>query len=127
MQFVVSGGVIASAAATGMIPGQYQAGMMGMEQGWPQSGVGFGGRHGGGFPNQGGGPGYGHTGAGFEQKSDAIVLGGGESGDKGSNTTTTVQSPLQTTQMSSPPGGGGPGGMQRLGDNWIFVRDEAKV
>lgn len=140
MQFVMSGGIIASAAAAGMIPGQYQDSMMGIEQVWPQSGTGFGGRQGGGvgFLNQGGGSGYGHVdtrngqqqwgghaGAGYEQKSDAIVLGGGEDASNGNNTV-SVQSPPQPAPTSSPFGeAGGLGGrMQRVGDKWEFVRDE---
>jgi len=137
MQFVMSGGVIASAAAAGIIPGQYQAGMVGIEHGWPQSGAGFGGG-GGGFQNQGGGSEYGHgdvrngqrqrgdrTHEGYEQKSDAIVLGGGDGTSNGSNTM-TIQSPPQTAHMSSPPGGGGLGSSMRGAGDWVFVRDEMK-
>ena len=106
MQFVMSGGVIASAAAAGMIPGQYQNGMMGMEQLWAQSGGGQWSGPGGGYPNGGGGPAYGNgntrssqqqrggynKGTSYQQNSDAIVLGGGD-----------VNSESDEMQVESPP------------------------
>jgi len=139
MQFVMSGGVIASAAAAGMIPGQYQTGMMGVEHGWLQSGggqwAGPSGVIGGGYPNRGSGPGYGNNGTarnsqqqrgvymGYQQSSDAIVLGGGDVSSE--NDAMQVESPPHTAQVSSPSGEGegGPGRMQRVGDKWVFVRD----
>jgi protein NRD1 len=136
MQFVMSGGVIASAAAAGMIPGQYQTGMMGMEQGWLQSGggqwAGPSGSLGGGYPNQGGGPGYGNGNArnsqqqrggfmGYQQSSDAIVLGGGDVSSE--NDAMQVESPPHPAQGSPPSGEGGGGRMQRVGDKWLFMRD----
>jgi len=136
MQFVMSGGIIASAAAAGMIPGQYQTGMMSMEEGWPQSGGGQwagpgGGGMQGGYLNRGGGPGYGNGRnsqqrggyMGYQQSSDAIVLGGGDVSSE--SDAMQVESPPPTAQASPPSGeGGGPGGrMQRVGDKWLFVRD----
>jgi protein NRD1 len=138
MQFVMSGGIIASAAAAGMIPGQYQ-GMMGIGEGWSQSGAGqWAGAAGvvaGGYPNQGDGPGYGSGNArnnqqqrggykamGYQQNSDAIVLGGGDVSSEGE--AMQVESPPPVDQASPLSGEGGLGGrMQRVGDKWVFVRD----
>lgn len=134
MQFVMSGGVIASAAAAGMIPGQYQNGMLGMEQGWPQSGGGLwagpgpGGGGMGGYPNRGGGPTYGNGNGrnsqqqrggytGHQQDSDAVVLGGGDISNE--NDMMQIESPPPA--QASPPSG--EGRMQRIGDGWMFTRD----
>ena len=134
MQFVMSGGVIASAAAAGMIPGQYQTGMVGMEQGWAQSGGGQWSGPGGEYPNGGGGPAYGngntrssqqqrggYMGMGYQQNSDAIVLGGGDISSE--SDVMQVEPPPPTAQTSSPSSEGGPGRMQRVGDGWLFIRD----
>jgi len=137
MQFVMSGGIIASAAAAGMIPGQYQTAVMGMEQGWAQSGGGQwagpgGGAVQGGYLNRGGGPGYGNGNGrnnqqqrggymGYQQSSDAIVLGGGDVSNE--SDAMQVESPPPTAQASPPSGEGGAGRMQRVGDEWKFVRD----
>lgn len=131
MQFVMSGGVITSAAA-----GQYQD-VMGMEQVWPQSGTGFG-RQAGGAGFSSGGSGYGHVdsrngqqhwggraGAGYEQKSDAIILGGGDNANTGNTLRQSSPRPSPTTPLSGEGGGLG-GRMQRVGDKWVFVRDEMK-
>lgn len=136
MQFVMSGGIIASAAAAGMIPSQYQ-GMMGIGQDWSQSGAGQwtgagGGVVAGGYPNQGDGPGYGsgnvrnnqqqrggYKAMGYQQNSDAIVLGGGDVSSEGE--AMQVESPPPMDQAS---GEGASGGrMQRVGDKWVFMRD----
>jgi len=137
MQFVMSGGVIASAAAAGIIPGQYQTGMTTIEQGWLQSGEQWAGPSAGGlgvgYPNRGGGPGYGnvngrnnqqHRGGymTYQQNSDAIILGGGDTSSE--NDSMQVESPPSAVQASPPSGDGeSPGRMQRVGDKWIFVRD----
>ena len=132
MQFVMSGGVIASAAAAGMIPGQYQNGVMGMEQLWAQSGGGQWSGPGGSYPN-GGGPAYGNgntrssqqqrggynKGTAYQQNSDAIVLGGGDVNSEGDEMQVELPPPMA---QASPPSGEG-GRMQRVGDKWKFVRD----
>lgn len=128
MQLVMSGGLIARAAAAGIIPGQYPGGV-GMQQGWHQPG----GAQWGGLPNQGGGPGYGQGNvrynqqqkggynSGYQQGTDAIVLGGGDESD---GSAMQVDLSASTAQAISPSGEGGPGGrMQRVGDKWVFVRD----
>lgn len=136
MQFVMSGGVIASAAAAGIIPGQYQTGVMGTEQGWLQSGGQWVGPSGGGmageYQNRGGGPGYGNGSVrhsqeqrggyiGYQQSSDAIVLGGGDVSSE--NDAMQVESPPPQATPPSGEGGGSGGRMQRDGDKWVFVRD----
>jgi protein NRD1 len=135
MQFVMSGGIIASVAAAGIIPGQTGMGMeMGMEQGWTQSEQWAGPGGMGGYPNRGGGPAYGNGNGngntrnnqqqrggykyvGNQQNSDAIVLG-----EDISSESDAMQ--IESPQESPPPGEGGPGGqMQRVGDKWMFIRD----
>ena len=147
MQLVMSGGIVASAAAAGLVPGGqnlYQpAGMnmgmgdisgriAGMQQNWgyggqqPQQQWGVGGQGRGGLSSrgvgyEGGGARHGqsHNG-GYNNNnmtSDAIVLGGG--GDDSEE-----QIAVDQTSPPASEGGGGPGGrMQRVGDKWKFVRD----
>ena len=137
MQFVMSGGVVASAAAAGLVPGsqslyqQVGTGMgmgnmnmggmnmaAGTQQNWgycDQQQWGVGGQGRGGHAVRGVRHGQSHIG-GYNSTSDAIVLGGG--GDDS-------EDQMAVDQTSPPSGeGGGPGGrMQRVGDKWKFVRD----
>lgn len=130
MQLVMSGGLIAGAAAAGMIPGQYPGAGMG-QQGWQQ----FGGL-GAGASNQGaGGPAatydqgrlnqpqrVSYPNNGYQQ-TDAIVLGGGDD-STGRAMQVDYPSVPSASPISPSSGEGGPGGrMQRVGEKWVFVRD----
>lgn len=131
MQLVMSGGLVAGAAAAGMIPGQYPGTGMGMQQqqGWQQ----FGGA-GAGVPNQAtydqGRLNQPHRSSyppnsGYQQGTDAIVLGGG---DDSTENTMHVDSATDSGQISPSNGDGGLGGrMQRVGDKWVFVRDSVAI
>lgn len=135
MQFVMSGGVIASAAAAGLIPGQYPVDVAGVQQGRPQGNEGqWSGGMEGAYSNQDSGHVHGHgnnrnhnqqqwsgySNTGHQQNTDAIVLGGG--GDANGNDMMQVEA--RPLPQSSPPIEGGLGGrMQRVGDKWVFVRD----
>ena len=147
MQFVMSGGVVANAAAAGLVPGGqnlYQPTGMGMGMGdvdmggmnmgtGMQQNWGYGSQQQqqwgvGGHSNQGAG--YGRGGARHNQNhigghnnnnmtSDAIVLGGGGDDNEDQMAMDQTAPPSASGERSAGPGGR----MQRIGDKWKFVRD----
>ncbi|KAH7926054.1 hypothetical protein BV22DRAFT_1010056, partial [Leucogyrophana mollusca] len=147
MQFIMAGGAAAAAPVAGQLGGA-QTGQW-MEGGWNGSvvqgghgyrGTGRGGRGRGGYTRGGHGGSFGHGNyqdserrgynAGYDQHSDAIVLGGDSDGQDDSAGATMQlhtgdQNQLQENNSSMPQAVGTGGRMQRVGDKWVFVKGQA--